>query len=62
MAISYTDAYGAALDTGAGTQPTLRANTEIETHGSNEVDTGSKLSTTQLLASHVPHRPANSPR
>lgn len=62
MAITYSDSLGTVLDTGTGTQPTVRANVEVEAHSANEVDTGSKLTLTQLTASHVPHRPTGSPR
>lgn len=62
MAISGTDAYGPYIDTGVSTAPTVRPNVEVETHAVNEVDTGSKLSVTQIVASHSGHRPPNSPR
>ena len=62
MAISYTDAYGAVLDTGVGVQPTARLNTEIEAHTALEIDTGSKNSVVVTVASHIPHRAATSPR
>jgi hypothetical protein len=60
--ITGTDAYGSWLDTGCNTQPTQRANVELEVHNANEIDTGSKLTIAQVEASHVPHRAANSPR
>jgi hypothetical protein len=60
--ISGTDAYGSWLDTGCSTQPAARPNTEVETHNASEIDTGSKLTIAQVIASHVPHRAALSPR
>lgn len=62
MSISYQDVYGQVLDTGVAVQPATRANTEIESHIGVIVDTGSNLTAAQLLANHVPHRPAASPR
>jgi hypothetical protein len=60
MAISYTDALGNIVDTGCGTQPTARANTEVETHTALEIDTGSKLTpVSTLVSSHTPKRPIN---
>jgi len=60
--ITYQDSVGVVLDTGSAVQPTARVNVEVETHNAGEIDTGSKLTIAQLVASHVPHRAANSPR
>jgi hypothetical protein len=62
MTLSYTDSYGPVVDTGSGVQPTARTNTEIEFHLPTETDTGSKNTVVQTVASHIPHRPAASPR
>jgi len=62
MTITYTDSLGLVTDTDEGTQATVRANTEVEVHNAGEIDTGSKLTITQLVASHVPHRPAATTR
>lgn len=62
MGYSGTDAYGTFLDTGASSAPATRANTELESHLSTEVDTGSKNSIAVSQASHSPHRSATSPR
>jgi hypothetical protein len=60
--ITYTDSLGVVLDTAVAVQPTQRANVEVETHNAGEIDTGSKLTIAQTIASHVPHRAAGSPR
>ena len=63
MAITYNDAFGPVLDTGSGTQPTVRANVEVEVHASAEIDSGSTPApATTLPASHGPHREKNNPR
>lgn len=62
MSITYTDSLGPVIDTGVAVQPTPRPNVEIEFHQATEVDTGSKLTPAQIVASHVPHRAASSPR
>jgi hypothetical protein len=62
MAQSGTDAYGAYTDTGTGTVPAVRANTEIEFHTSLESDTGSKVLPLNQPNQHIPHRSLNSPR
>jgi hypothetical protein len=63
MTVTGTDAYGTYVDTGVGVAPTPRANVEIEFHVvPPESDTGSKNTIAQTTASHVGHRPANSPR
>ena len=62
MAITGIDAYGPFTDTGTNTQATIRANVEVEQHVATEIDTGSKNTILVTVASHVPHRPATSPR
>lgn len=62
MAQSGTDLYGAYVDTGTTTVPTVRANTEVEVHAPGEIDSGSKNTVAQTVTSHGPHRSPNSPR
>lgn len=62
MGITGTDAYGTYVDTGVAVAPTVRPSVEVEVHANTEIDTGSKNTVTQTVASHGPHRSPTSPR